>query len=115
MPNLQQRIVSLLKGFPANLEKPCDELLEELADDIQAEVIKALGEYGRAAAIATPADVELEHAVEDIWVDSFGVRLSNLVTTVDFPHKRNLPYPIRCDVVKAMIRLLLREQAAHTL
>ena len=48
MPNLQQRIVVLLKDFPATVQagQPFDNYLEQLADDIQAEVIKGLNLHG---------------------------------------------------------------------
>lgn len=112
MPNVQQRIVTLLKSFPANVDKPCAELLEELADDIQAEVIKTLGISGLLAATeAGESFSELEHAVEDIYNDHFGVQLCNLITTVPFQHKRGLPFVQRNAVVKAMLRTMLAEQA----
>lgn len=46
VPNLKQRIVELLKDFPARQAatpgQPFDSYLEDLADDIQAETIKEL-------------------------------------------------------------------------
>ena len=102
---MKDALLKLLKSRPETAGR-CDEFLDTLADDVQAVIIRAL----------VPGDpndplVELEHQVEDIYADHFGVRLSNLFTVEPFNGKKKLYYSARARVVKAMIQAMLLEQA----
>lgn len=65
MPNLKEEILDLLKAFPPAITegKTFEELLADLAEDIQAAMIRAMRGYGDAY-----APVEAPHgANSNLW------------------------------------------------
>jgi hypothetical protein len=88
--------------------------LDDLVEDILALTIKyALPTPTMAAPSQAATAEEIEHAVEDVYVDVFGAQLHNLYTMQDYPGKRKLYHSARCAVVKAMIRAMLLTSEEH--
>lgn len=102
---MKDKLLLLLKENPATAGRP-DAFLETLADDIQAVIIRAL-ELEAPVGIV----VDLEHQVQDVFNDHFGVKLSNLYTIEPFAGKKKLYYSARRRVILSMIRSMLLEQA----
>lgn len=101
---MKERLLQLLKICPATAGRP-DDFLDTLADDLQAVVIRAI----------VPGDpndpvVAIEQTVEDIYLDHFGVMLSNLYMVEPFAGKRHVLFNARMHVVKAMIQAMLLAQ-----
>lgn len=106
---MKQALLKLFTATPA-LQGKDPEFCDNLAEDVQAVIIRALG---LAAPSTDPQLDALENAVEDIWVSDFGIALSNAVTMDTYPHKQSMPYTVRYHAVRAMIQTLLLEQAGH--
>lgn len=107
--NLQQEIVQLLKDFPATVVdgKPFDSYMEDLADDIQAKVIKALVQYNPPRPSVYEVDPELEHRLDMLANSHFGAALHNMVFMT---HHRPVGM-VSGPVVRAMLRAFLLEKA----
>ena len=87
------------------------EAAEELAENVQAAVIRHLFSSPNKAALEITPNQALSRAIEDVWVSEFGIKLFNLYTVgPDFPGKKNVPFSNRRAVVLAMIRFMLLEQ-----
>jgi hypothetical protein len=86
---------------------------EELAEDVQAVVIRHALNSPNRAALGKQDDESFKHAVEDVYVSHFGVTLYNLVTLCDFPEKRIVLPSARKAIVEAMIAAMLLEQTTH--
>jgi len=101
---VKEKILQLLRDYPATAGRP-DDFLDTLAEDLMAVVIRAI-------APGDPNDpvVAMEHAVDDVYSDHFGVLLSNLYTIEPFHGKRHVVFSARARVVKAMIQAMLLEQ-----
>ncbi len=99
---MKEKLLQLLKSHPATAGRP-DDFLDSLADDLQAEIIRALN---------PGADEEdgLRDAVAHVYHSDFGVHLFNLYTTEDFPGKKALPFSVRKRITRAIIETLLVEQ-----
>lgn len=102
---MKEKLLELLKADPVTAGHS-DEFLDGLADDIQAVIIRALVPGDPNDPVAA-----LEHQVDDIYNDHFGVRLSNLYTMEPFHGKKKLYFSARQRVVKAMIQAMLIEQS----
>lgn len=90
------------------------EAAESLADDVQALVIKHMLASPNKAALRRYDDQELKNAIEDVYVSTFGVQLHNaLAIGPDFPGKEHVTPEARKDIVVAMIRAMILEQARH--
>lgn len=99
---MKEKLLQLLKSFPALAGRP-DDFLDTLADDIQADIIRAMtGEREE--------DAGLNDAVEAVWHSDFGITLFNLYTTQDFPGKQPKEFSARKRIVKSAIETLLVEQ-----
>ena len=107
--NLQQEIVQLLKDFPATVVegKSFDAYMDDLADDIQAKVIKALAQYNPPRPSVYEVDPELEHRLDMLTNSHFGVALHNMVFLTGHRPAGVVPGP----VVRAMLRVFLLEKA----
>ncbi len=103
---MKDKLLQLFADVPALAGQPSD-FLETLADDIQAIIIRAIS-------IEQPSEsditAELEHQVQDIFNDHFGVKLCNLVSIEPFHGKKKLFYSARKRVTLAMIQAMLLEQ-----
>lgn len=106
---MKAELLKLFAATPA-LQSKDQEFRDNLAEDVQAVIIRALG---LAVPSADQQLNDLENAVEDIWVSDFGIALANAVTMDDYPHKQNMPFHVRYNAVRAMIQTLLLEQAGH--
>lgn len=88
--------------------------LDDLSEDIMALCIKyALPQPTAAIPATTHSEEEIAHAVDNVYVDTFGAQLFNLYTLNDYPGKRKLYYSARTAVVKAMIRAMVVESETH--
>jgi len=101
---LKEKLLQLLSEYPATAGLP-EDFLGSLADDLQAVIIRAMS-------AGDPNDplVLIEHQVEDVYLDHFGVLLSNLYTIEPFNGKRHIVFSARARVVKSMIQAMLLEQ-----
>jgi len=101
---MKEKILKLMNehAATAGLE---DQALDSLSEDLLAVIIRAVVPCPTNDEIA-----ELEHRVNDVYADHFGVQLSNLYTLAMFHGKKELPYAARMRVVLAMIRAMLFEQ-----
>lgn len=99
---MKEQLLQLLKSNPATAGRP-DEFLDSLADDLQAEIIRALSP-------GTDEEDGLRDAVEHVYQSDFGIRLFNLYSTSDFPGKRPVLFSQRKRIIKALIETLLVEQ-----
>lgn len=115
MPNLKQEIVNRLKEFPGKIQpgQAFDEYLEDLAEDIQADVIKAtITSPNRAALFIAPtldaeAAAELEHQVDMLANGTVGAALNNLVFTFYHQQGNRVYYSRRKRLVRAMLLAML--------
>lgn len=103
---MKEALLKLLQSNPATAGRP-DDFLDTLADDLQAVIIRAVS----PAATSDATVSELEHQVDDIFNDHFGVRLCNLYSIEPFHGKKRLYFSARKRVVKSMIQAMLVEQA----
>lgn len=103
---MKEKLLQLLCDYPATTGRP-EDFLDTLAEDLMAVVIRAI-------APGNPNDpvVAMEHAVDDVYLDHFGVLLSNLHAIEPFHGKRNVVFSARKRIVKAMIQAMLLEQEA---
>lgn len=101
---MKQALLKLFASTPALQGRPLD-FLDDLAEDVQAVIIRALGLVIPGASDAAAA---LANDVEDVWVSQFGISLSNLFTFS--PHGDQLTPSRRKQVVQAMIQTMLLEQ-----
>lgn len=101
---MKEKLLRILKTEPS-LANQSEGFLDDLADDIQSVIIRAV-----APADGDPQIQELDLKVEDVYVSQFGVLLSNLYSIEPFPHKKNFYFSARMRVVKAMIQTMLLEQ-----
>lgn len=109
MPNLHEEIVTLLKNFPSTVVEgqTFDQYMDDLADDIQAKVIKALVQYNPPRPSVYEVDPELEHRLDMLTNSHFGAALHNMVFLTDHRPAGVVPGP----VVRAMLRAFLLEKA----
>lgn len=101
---MKDKLLAALKSEPV-LRRMSTGFLDDLAEDLQAVVIRSL----------KPADgdsqiTDLENRVTDVWVDQFGVTLFNAYGNSLFPGKVDLPFSARRRVVMGMIQTMLLEQ-----
>lgn len=89
------------------------EAAENLADDVQAVVIRHMLASPNKAALARRDNQELNNAIEDVYVSDFGVNLHNAIFALDFPGKEVVLPTARKEIVVAMIRAMLLEQEQH--
>lgn len=69
---MKQQLLNLFASTPAISAKG-DAFMDDLAEDVQAVIIRALG-------LGTdPQLTEIENSVDDLFVSQFGVQLSNLL------------------------------------
>jgi hypothetical protein len=101
---MKKKLLHILNNDPATAGRP-DDFLDTLAEDIQAVIILAISPGN----FDDPTE-ELERAVEDVYHSDFGITLFNMLTVVDFPGKRVVPFSARKRIVKATIQTLLVEQ-----
>jgi hypothetical protein len=87
------------------------EAAAELAEDVQAVVIRHVLNSPNRAALETDESFKL--AIEDVYNSPFGVTLFNLITLVAFPDKRDVLPSARRAIVEAMIAAMLLEQRQH--
>lgn len=119
MPNLKEEIVKRLEEFPGYVVegKTFREYLDDLAEDIQADVIRALRNSPYLhASLAQPNDPLVSmllgiinqagaHKVEELTNDAFGATVHNLVFLS--PHRpEGLPTK---PIVQAMLRAFVEE------
>lgn len=101
---MKEKLLQLLKDYPAMACLP-EDFLDTLADDLQAVIIRAM-----SSGDVNDQVLEMEHAVNDVYLDHFGVLLSNLYSIEPFQGKRHVVFSARIRVVKAMIQAMLLEQ-----
>lgn len=90
---MKDRLLKLFASTPA-IAMRGSEFSDNLAEDVQAVIIRALG----ITHVEDPQLTQLEHDVEDLYVDAFGVQLSNLL----FQHYSLAGSP-QATVTKAML------------
>ncbi len=99
---MKEKLLQLLKSHPAAAGRS-DDFLDTLADDLQADIIRALsGER--------EDDAGLNEAVEQVYHSDFGIAFFNLYTTKHFPGKQPKEFSARKRIVKSAIETLLVEQ-----
>ena len=104
---MKENLRTLLMCHP--LTKGCSRsFLDDLADDLLAVIVRTVVPEN------VDSVIELEHRVNDVYTDHFGVKLSNLFTTEYYSGKNILSFKDRQRVVKAMIQTMLVEESAIT-
>jgi len=102
---MKENLITLLMCHP--LTKGCSRsFLDDLADDLLAVIVRTVVPEN------VDSVIELEHRVNDVYTDHFGVKLSNLFTTEYYSGKNALSFKDRQRVVKAMIQTMLVEESA---
>lgn len=107
-------LVELLKRTPGVIL--AGEALEDLAEDIQAEIIKQLANspYLPKPQADPLEDMQREfaNALEDLSVSEFGVTVHNLIAVADYPGRVELTPAQRKAVVEVVLGTLLIESQA---
>jgi len=102
---MKENLRTMLMCHP--LTKGCSRsFLDDLADDLLAVIVRTVVPEN------VDAVTELEHRVNDVYNDHFGVRLSNLFTLEYYSGKKALSFEDSQRVVKAMIETMVTEEAA---
>ena len=102
---MKENLITLLMCHP--LTKGCSRsFLDDLADDLLAVIVRTVVPEN------VDSVIELEHRVNDVYTDHFGVKLSNLFTTEYYSGKNALSFEDRQRVVRAMIQTMLVEESA---
>ncbi len=102
---MKEKLLLLLSGEPAMAGRSA-EFLDTLAEDLTAVIIRAL-----LPGDPTDPVQAIEHQAEDIYLDHFGVKLSNLFAVEPFHGKKKLYFSARKRVIMSMLVAMLVEQA----
>jgi hypothetical protein len=111
---MKAELVELFKKTPGIVL--AGDALDDLAEDAQAAIIKAMCAEPGLFAKLQPASVpeqaavttdETAHAVQDVFVTEFGATLFNFITRSEYGE--NYSYQARQRIVRAMIRAMLLE------